>query len=227
MIPGIIASGQRYLSSGDPYWANVLLLMHMDDTGLTDVKGNTVTINGNATRSATKSRFGGYSAYFDGSGDYLGLGTNINFNLNSGDFTVEFYVYVTNVSTFSAIIGRRDTSGYGWRVYIYNGTVTWNQSSVSHDLVSNGPASTISANAWNHVAVCRSGNLVTVYINGVGGTALNSAQRPGSASSSMTIGVDEIGPTYFSGYLDEIRMTLGVARYTANFTPPSAAFPES
>jgi len=51
------------MESSDPYYNQVVLGMHMDDTGLTDVKGHTITLNGNASRSATQSKFGGYSAY--------------------------------------------------------------------------------------------------------------------------------------------------------------------
>ena len=59
--------------ANDPYWNNVVLAMHMDDVGLTDLKGNAVTLNGNVGRSATQSKFGGYSAYFDWSGGFLSL----------------------------------------------------------------------------------------------------------------------------------------------------------
>lgn len=76
--------------ANDPHWNSVVLAMHMDDTGLTDLKGHTVTLVGNAARSATQSKFGGYSAAFDGSGDYLSVPQLIG----SVAFTIEAWVRV-------------------------------------------------------------------------------------------------------------------------------------
>lgn len=215
------------LPAGDPYWSSVSCLLHMNDTGLTDVKGNTVTLTGNVARSATQSKFGGYSAVFDGSGDYLGLGTSTIFDLSTSDFTIEFFAYVTTTTMYYAI-SRRPANG--WLITMAGGgSVTWNQwaSGGTYNFAT-GPASSFTQNAWNHVAICRSGNDVKVYVNGSGGTALSSANRPDSASGTFYIGQDPTTPAKaFAGYIDEFRFTKGVARYSGDFTAPTIPYPDT
>lgn len=199
----------------------------MNDTGLTDVKGNTVTLTGNVARSATQSKFGGYSAVFDGSGDYLGLGTSTIFDLSTSDFTIEFFAYVTTTTMYYAI-SRRPANG--WLITMAGGgSVTWNQWASGGTYNSaTGPASSFTQNAWNHVAICRSGNDVKVYVNGSGGTALSSANRPDSASGTFYIGQDPTTPAKaFAGYIDEFRFTKGVARYSGDFTAPTIPYPDT
>lgn len=199
----------------------------MNDTGLTDVKGNAVTLTGNVARSATQSKFGGYSAVFDGSGDYLGLGTSTIFDLSTSDFTIEFFAYVTTTTGYYAI-SRRPSNG--WLITMTGGgTVNWNQwtsGGTFNSAVS--PASSFTQSAWNHVAICRSGNDVKVYVNGYGGTALSSANRPDSASGTFYIGQDPTTPaSAFAGYIDEFRFTKGVARYAGDFTAPTIPYPDT
>jgi len=85
---------------------------------------------------------------------------------------------------------------------------------------------TVSLNTWNHVAYTRNGSTLTRYINGTAnGTATWSANLTGS---SFLIGGSTAGNVgYLTGNIDDFRITVGVARYTANFTPPTAAFPNS
>lgn len=59
------------MPSNDPYFGNVVALLHMEDTGITDLKGKTVTKYGNAARSNAQAKFGSYACGFDGNGDYL------------------------------------------------------------------------------------------------------------------------------------------------------------
>jgi hypothetical protein len=86
----------------------------------------------------------------------------------------------------------------------------------------------ISANTWVHFAATRSGTTVRLFRNGaLDGTATISGQ---AGSNSITIGNQAPGlgnNNYLIGYLDDIRLTKGVARYTTSFTPPTAAFPNS
>ncbi len=76
-----------YDCSNDPYWANVVLLMHMDDelgnVKFIEEKGKIVTVNGNSKLVSTQSKFGGYSGYFDGTGDYLSIPGSTDFSLEN------------------------------------------------------------------------------------------------------------------------------------------------
>jgi hypothetical protein len=219
------------MAANDPNFGGVKLLLHCDGadngTTFTDVTGKTVTRNGSTvTKTATK-KYGTASAYFDGDGDYLSLAASSDFDLSSGDFTVEFWVYA--VSGSKRTIGTRSGApAIGWIISVNPGTVvTWYQWTAGNTANSaTGPAP--AASTWTHIAVCRVGDVVTVYVDGSssGGTPLNSTNRPAS-NNVLNIGRDQSAPTteQFAGYLDDIRITKGAARYTGTFTPPTAAHP--
>ena len=97
----------------DEYFSDVGVLLHGDgtngSTAIVDSSTNnhTVNVNGNAQISTTKSKFGGSSMYFNGSGDYLTIPNNSSFDFGYGDFTIEFWMNPTYPnSTWQAIISR-------------------------------------------------------------------------------------------------------------------------
>lgn len=222
------------VSDYDPYWSNVVLAMHMDDVGLTDVKGHTITLVGTAARSAAQSKFGGYSALFNAATpnqwNRLSVtGTLTDFSF-SGDFTVEFYMYPTafGASWGSYVVDTRNTStanGTGWFIY-YGYASSGNKLSVYDGTTSIATTFVPPLNAWSHVAVVRASGVISVYANGalVNTPVSNSATMP---CSQFLIGCagNAASTTGIAGYIDDLRITKGVARYTANFTPPSSAFP--
>jgi hypothetical protein len=180
---------------------------------------------GNAQVSTAVSKFGGSSMYFDGTGDYLLTPSNPAYGLASSNFTIEAWVYVTSSSEPYQPVVKAVGSGSNNLMFIdYSGGSTGVLSSQS-----GGTAATrsgVTLNTWHHLAVVRNGTSVTCYVNGVGGTS--QTIDPGSSGSvSLLVGYD--GGTsparYFNGYIDDLRVTRGVARYTANFTPPTQAFP--
>lgn len=216
----------------DPNFANVSLLLHMDGTNgsttFTDKSNNAlaVTASGNAQISTTQSKFGGASGSFDGNGDYLTVATNSVFNFGTGDFTVEGWVYLSSVTGDWFIAS---SSGSGGMFFGYSNTVSpygWGvgRTAVAWDYIT---ASTATTNTWYHVAVCRSGTSLRIFVNGTQvGTTNTNSQSYNLSTTSMTIGSQ--GTTYYlNGYIEELRITKGVARYTANFTAPTAAFPDS
>lgn len=209
------------VTAGDPYWNNVVLAMHMDDVGLTDVKGHAVTLNGNASRSAAQSKFGGYSAYLDGTGDYITVPSGSDFAFGTGDFTVEFW-FMQTVAGNPFLIDCRPTSstnGAYVTTYINAGTVVFFTNSAARIT-----SSAITTGAWYHVAVCRSGTSTRLFLNGTQ-TGSTYTDPTNYIASPVNIGASGNGLFPLTGYFDDIRITKGVARYTANFTPPAAAFP--
>lgn len=206
----------------DPYWNSVVLAMHMDDAGLTDVKGHAVTLTGNASRSAAQSKFGGYSAYLDGTGDYITVPSGSDFAFGTGDFTVEFW-FMQTVAGNPFLIDCRPTSstnGAYVTTYINAGTVVFFTNSAARIT-----SSAITTGAWYHVAVCRSGTSTRLFLNGTqtGSTYTDSNNY---IASPVNIGASGNGLFPLTGYFDDIRITKGVARYTANFTPPTDPFPD-
>ena len=216
----------------DQYWSNVVLALPMDgangSTTFTDISPapKAVTRYGNAVISTAQSKFGGASAYFDGSGDYLTTPHDDNFNLSSGDFTVEFWFYIGTASTSRLISKRSVAENKTWSISVTSGGVLtfnfWNSAGTYHAAV--GP--TLTFGAWVHVAAVRYGDIYTVFINGVAGASFTSAQRPYTNTAPLSIGADLSNPTLDNthGYIDDLRITKGVARYTADFTPPTVSY---
>jgi Concanavalin A-like lectin/glucanases superfamily len=203
------------------------LLLHCDgadgSTTFTDVMGHTLTPSGNVQIDTAQSKFGGASALFDGVGDYLSVAYSTDFAFESGDFTVEAWVYRAATGSRHTIAGNRPssgTSGWGFRIseadklffYFTGGsTITG--------------ATSVTASAWHHVAATRSGNTVRVFLDGTEDASATFSNGT-AASSALVIGAFADGTEALNGWMDEIRITKGLARYTANFTPPTEAFPD-
>jgi hypothetical protein len=214
----------------DPNFASVVLLLHGDGTNgsttITDSSGSpkTVTAFGNAAISTAQSKFGGASIAFDGTGDYL-TATDSTFAFGTGDFTVEAFVYFNNLTGRKYIVSVTDGTSGGFGI-TSDGTT-------KIDIVNPGFAvvhsftTSLATSTWYHIAVSRSGSSLRCFLNGnqIGTTATNTNNY---SQTRLVVGIDaDLTLNPLSGYEDEIRITKGVARYTANFTPPTAPFPDS
>ena len=225
----------------DPDFANVSLLLHGDGTnGSTTIidsspSPKTVTAVGDAQISTAQSKFGGSSIYFDGNGDYLGAPHSTDFDFGTGDFTVEFWMFRAGNSTggvptdYEALIGSNTASGnVWWTIYLQRSTK--NIIFYGNDAVLRiASGETISDNSWYHIAWCRQGTVLTGYING---TARYSNSSVGGnffthPIHGLRVGHDIDANRQFFGYIDDLRITRGVARYVSNFTPPTAPFPDA
>jgi hypothetical protein len=173
---------------------------------------------------------------FDGTGDYLSMPNNDLVRLGGGDFTIEFWANTTSfgAQTYTPICGIWDTNvptasiaSYYVSLNAYNTTYKLGFSyfvSSATD-VAFGTA-TNSTGSWDHYAVVRSGNLLYGFKNGTllnsGGTAITGTIA-NAASTDFRIGGIKNGNVY-NGYIQDLRITK-YARYTSNFTAPTAAFP--
>jgi hypothetical protein len=211
----------------DPYFANVSLLMHMDGvdggTAFMDVKNKSVTAVGGAVTSTTSSgKFGASSAWFNGSSAYLSIPASADFAFD-GDFTLEAWVYVNSTGVDRTILSNRVTGGSGdWMLLVNPArSITWYYDSDATSIST--PA--LSVNAWHHVAAVRAGTKLTVYADGAAGGSVTKSGAIGLSNAALRVGFLGGNPNwYYNGSVDEVRITKGVARYTANFTPPTAAF---
>ncbi len=211
------------LIGNDPYFKSVGLLLHMDGanggTTFTDDSPSpkTVTPVGTAQTSTAIVKYGTASGVFNGSGARLTTASSSDFAFGTGDFTIEAWVYpLAAWSTYNAIFFTAVVNG------VFFGKVSGGfglRASEVADLISMSPPST---NTWTHVAVSRQGTNLRVFVNGVlGNTVTNNTNFVAGAAS---IAADSVGGASFNGHIDDLRITKGVARYTANFTPPTAAF---
>jgi len=198
---------------GDPYWNNVGLLLTGDS--LTDSSNNHFTVSGTATIASSPVKYGTGSMNFLSS-KYLSTPSNTATYPGSGDFTLEAWVYPTSYHpSYSYIFTNGNTGSIVFYVLNQSSLIirTYNGS----DLLS---SSTIPAlNTWSFVTAQRSGSTLQIYVNGaLTATGTNSTNF---SAGAVIIGGDSTSPVApWNGYMDDLRFTKGVARYTGSYTPP-------
>jgi hypothetical protein len=220
----------------DPDFSSVSLLLPFtgenNSTVFTDFSSNnlTVTRHGDTKISSSESKFGGTSGAFDGTGDYLSLAPSSLFNFaNNTPFTVELFVYSSGNQTAN-IISQRDASIVcPFELAISNtgtnGIISWHigNSALNGWQTVSGITAGMSDLAWHHIALVGDGTDIKIYVNG---TSVFTTTQPAWAAGTNPLFIGRgAGSPNFNGYIDEVRVTKGVARYIANFTPPTAAFP--
>ncbi len=207
--------------SGTEFLCNFTNAGIFDNTG----KNNLETV-GNAQIDTGTKKYGTGSMEFDGTGDYLipNGATTDSFAFGSGDFTIEFWVYLNNVSGTKVIYEGRPAGGSGATPTIYMSSASIRYFANGADRITGG---NLSATTWYHIAVSRSGTSTKLFIDGTqsGSTYTDSTTYTNSTNRPL-IGVGEDLGNGFNGYIDDLRITKGVARYTANFTAPTKAFPD-
>ena len=217
---------------------NTSLLLNFTNAGIIDgaMRTNFETF-GDVKISNAQSKYGGSSIYFDGSGDYLYTKPSANYAMGSGDFTIELWYYpISQTSTNNCLLATWNTtwSANKWSLFAPYGTGTTNKYFFSANNFDSAPywltsTSIVTNNAWVHIAITRSGSTWRMFINGtVESTMTQSGALDDGTAASMDglyIGAQfwssDTG-RYINGYIDDLRITKGVARYTTNFTPPSA-----
>lgn len=229
-------------SLADPYFSNVSLLLHMNGTNasttFTDSSSNAcvVTRYGNAQISTTQMRLGTASAYFDGTGDGLTIPSSSNFDFGAGDFTIELWAYATVLSGASrGLLNKGWGASVGsWLIYYDNSSSKYSfyasSNGSSWDIASNVTIlSSPSINRWYHIAVTRTGTLFRTFVDGIQtNNFTSSASIFVNASQNVSVGADATGTgSSFAGYIDEVRVTKGISRYTSNFYVRGTAFPDN
>ena len=206
------------------------LVLHMDDAGLSDSSNSShdTTLNGDVARNSGQSKFGGYSAYFDGNGDYLNVSDSSDWEFGTGDFTIDGWIRFSSKggsvmswagqvinSTERWYFGMHDT--HGAQFYSRNGDDDIN--------IFQGSGTTSSWNngQWYHVALVRNGNNWNIYRDGTSVASGTDSDPVVNPSAPLDTGYYN-GGGYFNGYIDELRISKGIARWTSNFTPGSYAY---
>lgn len=204
--------------SGTEFLCNFTNASIIDRTG-----SNVIETVGNAQVDTTTFKYGDGALYFDGTGDYLTIPASQEFAFGTGDFTIETWVnfdVIENAGVFhlassyfpgdfSGLSVLLNTSPFEWRLYHkgsgYNTSVT------------------PSANTWYHTALVRNSGTLDFYVNG---TSIYSASDTTDYTGTYLVIGGSYGSAYvMDGYIDDFRITKGIARYTANFTPPTKSLP--
>ena len=229
----VLAKGQPV--PNDPSFAFNSLLLHGDgangSTVITDSSGSpkAVTAVGNTQISTAQSKFGGSSLFFNyDSANTITAPSSAAFAFDTNDFTVEAWIYQLAQNSFSALleIGNHALSD---SVLFITGT---NGFQIYSGAFFGGSVNVLSLNTWQHVAYSRSGTTLRMFLNGnltSSATFANNLTNTSNVSVGFPKGYAPTGANAsypFNGYIDDLRITKGVARYTANFTPPTAPFPD-
>jgi hypothetical protein len=184
------------------------------------LSAHTVTPYGNVQHNGS-ALFGSTAITYDGAGDYLGVSASPDWNLGTGDFTIALWVYFDSApDQLDGIISTYKSGGSsGYLLAINNGHIQW--TSVATSWVDTGVAPTVGQ--WIHVAVVRSGNTLTIYVNGNAAVTRSCAGLNFNSANSLVAGryLTTTNGYYFKGYMDDITLCKGTALWTANFTPPN------
>jgi len=226
--------------AGDANYASVVFLLPADGTnGSTtfadkSASPRVITAYGDAQISTTQSKYGGASAKFDGTGDYLSVAYNSLLSLVGVDFTIEAWVYLNALSGVAATIVDKDgVSGASYPQYQLSvspagklSAFLGNGNGVSPTGTSYTGTTTVTTSAWHHVALVKTGATCKGFLDGAQEWS-SAAATMYEGSKSLLVGyqVGQPSGTYINGYVDDLRITKGVARYTAAFTPPTRAHP--
>jgi hypothetical protein len=204
-------------------------------TGATTTRvGKIITPFGNARIRTAQSVFGGASGNFPGTNSYLSTPDSPDWAFGTGDFTIDFWIQFNTLPTSAYTIWSQKTDANNWQRLTF-----WNGGGGKYGFqfqVYSGGTTTIyvgpnystswSTGTWYHYAIARQGTSFYEFKNGVqdGGTVTNSNPVP-DLTGSLFIGFDtSAGGYYLNGWLDEFRVSKGVARWTSNFTPPTSQY---
>jgi len=216
---------------------NTKLLLHFNGANnststLETSTGKSISFAGNSKISTTESAFGYSSLYLDGTGDYLTTPDSTDWDLGTGDFTIDFWARFDDVTRSSTFIAQSQDNNNRWQIsYIASPT----NSILYVDLIVGGSGPLLvsknwspSNNVWYHIAFTRSGNDFRFFVDGTQvGTTTTSSASFSTFSSVLYIGTNWLSGsplTPHKGYLDEVRFVKGVAKYTTNFTKPTKPY---
>jgi len=225
----ILISTPAYAVSGTTCYdlTELVSLLHFNGTNgsttFTDEKTITWTAVGNAALTTTSPKFGSASLGVDGTGDYITAADNARWDIGTSNYTVEFWINFaadTSIYAFSHGAGpnfgiQYNTTGNVWENY-HNGA----------SVVTSGVWSPV-VGTWYHIALTRSGSSVRFFIDGTqsGSTGTSAADITGGATV-FSIGAFNDGSNTLNGKIDEFSLIDGFARWTGNFTAPTAEYTE-
>ncbi|MDP2940696.1 MAG: LamG-like jellyroll fold domain-containing protein, partial [Candidatus Omnitrophota bacterium] len=204
------------------------LLLHYDGPdGFQSGLNPAIEARGDVRIDTTQSKFGGSSAFFDGNESYLSLPDSDDWSFGTEDFTIECWVK-WNVVGSTDLIGQKIDNYNKWVFYYENASPHLSfygrtSSGVFLSLYGVNNSFTPVADTWYHLAAVRKGNNIYLFADGVmvsSGTM--TLDTFGDLSASLQVG--QTDGYYHNGWIDEVRVSKGVARWTANFTPPDAPY---
>lgn len=196
---------------------NTSLLLNGTDAGIIDKSQSiqTMTLGGDVKSSTTQSKYLTSSIYFDGTGDKIEI-PDFQLLRDGRDFTIEFWIYLTDTSAERNILETFSfAAASGWTIYhLSGGRLDFYPYHTN--------MTTLSATTWTHIAIENYSGTIKCFVNGTS-TYSTTHSTTTTPTAGLRIGTRSGTSNYFNGYMEDIRITDGYARYQGtNFTAPTA-----
>jgi hypothetical protein len=201
---------------------NTSLLLNMANAGIYDAaaQNNAITV-GNAQVSTAQSKWSPSSMAFDGTTDALSIPSSTSFGLGTGNWTIEFWVYLNATTTQTLVSMLTVNASVAPHIYYANASGI-RYFTNNADRITGGALTT---GVWNYIALTKASGTTRMYINGTQtGSNYTDANNYGTTNPFAVgdYGVPLTGASTLNGYVQDVRITRGVAR---TITTPTAAFP--
>lgn len=220
--------------AADPNFGNVILLANLDSAGPRNAATNyPIPTAGTAVFSSSGGKFGG--CWTTGTNGEIAPGGTVDAALRTDDFTIEFWVNPTNVAptaTYGRILQTGANTSLGG-LFLFR-TLFSNPTDMGLELgtgsgyvrpLGTGSLGILPNSTWSHVAITRQSGVWRIFVNGVKqAEATYTGVGNDLIQSSLKFGRNEVNAEQFNGSYDDIRVTRGLCRYSADFTPPTTAF---
>jgi hypothetical protein len=231
---------EKYLQPADQY---TKLLLHgegdVESTNVKDASGNNkiVTVNGDARISSHSKKFDidgkfGTGVRFNGKNSYLSSPDSTDWSFGTGDFTIDFWINFdsfTMPDSYFYLLGQNADSNNYWIVFMDSSKkleIYFKSGGVIKGFYATGSL-TLSVNTWYHFSLERYGTTCKIFVDGVSQSVTEnnafSTNDVGDISAVLTIG-QFASSGYFNGYIDELRISKGIARWINNFTPETSEY---
>ena len=212
----------KVVAGGDPHWDKVVALLHFDGD-LTDEVGGAWGSIGSPSITDTNHLFD-KNLLFSGNGGQHITKTFVD-ALGTDDFTIEMFIRRAAYSGYMCLFDSRSIANSDGLAIYTSSTLTGNVPVIWASTQVLKGVSEIPHSEWVHIAVCRRSGTLYYF---TGGILQNSANFTNNLTNkSVRLGASREGSQSYGGHIDELRITKGVARYTANFTPPTEPFPDN
>ena len=201
--------------------ANTKLLLHMN--GDVSPSAHSVTVNGNTQLNAVTTKWNG-AMYFDGSGDFLSTPDHEDWDFTAGDYTIDLWVKHDGPGAHEGYVAHRQDSTHVW--YLGNEPASgmyWLMYNDGVAVIIENQGNGITDTNWHHVALVKAADVYKIYVDGIEVGTTTDSSLP-TFTGPLYIGKVDTGIYEFAGYIDELRISKGIARWTTNFTPPTSPY---
>lgn len=210
--------------STETYDSDTKLMLHLDNSVTDDSTSAHTVTNNDITFSSTTKKFGTHAAYLDGDDDYFSIPDHADWNFGASDFTIDAWVMFESAPSGETVFVSQsgDAVVDDWWFGMDDNEINFRQHESDSTTIDVFATWTPALNTWYQVSVARNGSTFRFFVDGTSIVGTNTdATAMADFSHKVYIGAYYTGAAYikdFNGWIDEVRITKGNARWTANFT---------